>query len=549
MKKVFFVFVSLVTFYISNAQIVNFENFTLSGVNSAWDNTVSGASFSLDGVNFKQYFSSGYWDSGFTYSNINNTTTPGFTNDKAAITGNGFQNSSVYAVAYNSGSKITFDSPRSISGFYFTNSTYSYLSMKNGDAFAKKFGGVSGNDPDYFRVKVQGFQSGLLNTNTGIDFYLADFRFGINSQDYIVKDWRWFSLTALGVVDSLSFTFESSDVGGFGINTPKYFAIDNFNGVPPIITTNPIIIYDSQVEFGSINAVFKDDSRIKSWAINCTVQRGWIDISNKQLGRASFGLAENATGKSDGKLVSLGDSGVAILTFSSPIKNGTGADFAVFENGFLLNQGAGLAYLELAHVDVSSDGTNYYRFPSTSNIQNTTQLGGFDYIDAKQINNLAGKYIANYGTPFDLEELKNKQGLDVNNITHIKITDVTGSISQLYANYDAQNNIINDPFATAFTSSGFDLEAVAVLNQVAENSLLVDLEKNSHFYPTILHSGEKIHITNSEIEAIKITNLLGVSQNFVVENNEVTLIDYQSGMYIVSYTIQNKYYNNRIVVK
>jgi hypothetical protein len=33
----------------------------------------------------------------------------------------------------------------------------------------------------------------------------------------------------LGVVDSFGFDFHSSDTGNFGINTPLYFCIDNFN--------------------------------------------------------------------------------------------------------------------------------------------------------------------------------------------------------------------------------------------------------------------------------------------------------------------------------
>jgi hypothetical protein len=39
-------------------------------------------------------------------------------------------------------------------------------------------------------------------------------------------------------------------------------------------------------------------------------------------------------GLPDGSIVSLGDSGIAIATFAHPIYNGSGPDFAVFENGF-----------------------------------------------------------------------------------------------------------------------------------------------------------------------------------------------------------------------
>ena len=81
--------------------------------------------------------------------------------------------------------------------------------------------------------------------------------------------------------------------------------------------------------------------------------------------------------------MSLGDGGVAILTFKYPIKNETGNDFAVFENSF--ND----TFLELAFVEVSSDGIHYFRFPAVSNTQDTLQMGNDASIDARHLNNLA----------------------------------------------------------------------------------------------------------------------------------------------------------------
>jgi hypothetical protein len=209
-------------------------------------------------------------------------------------------------------------------------------------------------------------------------------------------------------------------------------------------------------------AVYKDSSQIVAWATECYVTRGYQDISNTSLGYASAGDSSMATGASDAGIVSLGDGGSAVLTFAFPIVNGAGNDFAVFENGF------SDTYLELAFVEVSSDGINYFRFPATSNTDSAMQIGSFGALDATQLNNLAGKYRAQYGTPFDLEELKNEAGLDVNNITHIKIIDVVGNITNVFATRDKNNNKVNDPWPTPYASSGFDLEAVAVLNMKSE---------------------------------------------------------------------------------
>ena len=202
------------------------------------------------------------------------------------------------------------------------------------------------------------------------------------------------------------------------------------------------------------------------WATHCTIQRGYMDIANPSLGYASAGDSSLATGPADNSIVSLGDSGTAVLTFAAPIYNGPGADFAVFENGFINTANPAQAFLELGFVEVSSDGVNYFRFPATSLTQTNTQIGNGDYIDASGLNNLAGKYIGMYGTPFDLQELSGIAGLDINSITHVRIVDVVGSISG-HSSHDSAGRVINDPYPTPFASCGFDLDAVGAIHQVA----------------------------------------------------------------------------------
>jgi hypothetical protein len=43
----------------------------------------------------------------------------------------------------------------------------------------------------------------------------------------VLATWTWFDLTALGTVDTITFTFDGSDQGAFGLNTPAYFAMDD----------------------------------------------------------------------------------------------------------------------------------------------------------------------------------------------------------------------------------------------------------------------------------------------------------------------------------
>ena len=173
----------------------------------------------------------------FTYSNRTDTTTGGFTNDASAITGSGDGDAN-YGVGFISTdfsgdfstipltADFTWPGGARPQSMRVTNTTYSALSMLNGDTFAKKFGGVSGNDEDFFKLSIEGLDDHAQVTGS-VEFFLADFRFVDNSSDFIVTDWTTVDLTPLGSsVRSLRFGLASSDTGSFGMNTPAYFAFD-----------------------------------------------------------------------------------------------------------------------------------------------------------------------------------------------------------------------------------------------------------------------------------------------------------------------------------
>jgi hypothetical protein len=207
-------------------------------------------------------------------------------------------------------------------------------------------------------------------------------------------------------------------------------------------------------------AISKDSSIFTCWANKCTVSRGPQDISMLSLGNVSAGSESNALGMADGvSSVSLGDGGSAICEFPYNISDEAGFDFAVFENSFVDY------FLELAFVEASSDGIHFFRFPSKSLTDTTEQVGSFDSLRCTQINNLAGKYIANYGTPFDLAELPDTSLLDKQNIKYVKVVDVVGCIQNQYCSRDFYGRKINDPWPTPFVTGGFDLEAIGVIHR------------------------------------------------------------------------------------
>jgi hypothetical protein len=243
-------------------------------------------------------------------------------------------------------------------------------------------------------------------------------------------------------------------------------------------------------------------------------------------------------GQADGiQIVSLGDGGAATVGFEKPIKNGPGFDFAVFENGFIDE------FLELAFVEVSSDSINFFRFKATSNTQTDLQMGPFDYnADATLMNNLAGKYRAMYGTPFDLEEMIGIQGLNVDSVMYIKVIDVVGSINPLHASYDQNNHIINEHYPTPFPQGGFDLDAIGVIHQQvngideSDANLLI-------LYPNPVH--EKLYFNGLPNNTqVNIYNHLGQLQlSTLYQNNEgIEVNNLAQGLYF--YTIISKKYNS-----
>lgn len=206
-----------------------FEDLSI-GASGYWNGSDGSGKFTNGLFTFYNRYNADWFSwSGFSYTNHTDTVTPGWMNQYSAITGSGVGQSEKYAVAYVVGTtRITLAEPDLVSGMYITNSTYAYLSMRKGDDYTKKFGGASGNDPDFFRLNIHGIKSNG-DTSKTVVFYLADFRFEQNEKDYLVKSWEWVNLDTLGVVSEIHFSLESSDVGAWGMNTPAYICLDNIN--------------------------------------------------------------------------------------------------------------------------------------------------------------------------------------------------------------------------------------------------------------------------------------------------------------------------------
>ena len=370
---------------------------------------------------------------GFAFSTVSNSTDGSYLNQYAAAQAR----SNAYAVGYDGGwdppPEILFDLPAAPRSMRVNNTTYAALAIRNGNPPARAF---TSNDTFILTLTARDAEGDVV---AATNHYLADFRDG---KTFIQTNWSTLDLSWMPpAVVSLVGTLATTDMGAYGANTPTYFALADFtyaysDGSDGIASTNPAIL---------------------CWA------NGWTNYLPGPVLSNQFLNATNALGPADAgdsglgslAVTGLGDDGQITLTFPVPIADGPGPDFAVFENAFADY------YLELAYVEVSSDGATFVRFPSHCLATEPTEY----FTDPADYGGLAGKHVQGVGTPFDLRLLAGEDGLDVRRVTHVRIVDVKGDGSNL----DSYGNPIYDP-TPPWGPGDFDLDAVAVLNARIEIS-------------------------------------------------------------------------------
>jgi hypothetical protein len=274
------------------AGVIDFEELSLedesyyNGADMAGGFTTGGARFNNTFTDFGGGFTG--W-SGWSYSNVTDNTTSGNDNQYSALPGSGAGESENFGVGFTStesasASQIELPAGARVLSTRITNTTYAALSMLHGDAFAKKFGGPTGADPDYFKLTITGIDAGDEAIGS-VDFYLADYRAEESSGDYLVRDWQTVDLAALDGAAKLSFTLSSTDVGQFGMNTPAYFALDNLLFATRTGDANGDDLVDLN-DFGILKANFGVEGTL---AQGDFVRDGKIDLNDFGALKANFG--------------------------------------------------------------------------------------------------------------------------------------------------------------------------------------------------------------------------------------------------------------------
>ena len=227
--------------------VADFEDLGLAA-ESFWNGADGSGSFTSGDFTFTNNFTDWgeygtSWD-GFAYSTMTATTYASLDDQYNSCVGHGANDSKTFAVVYyNSYAKILPTVARKDrasfepQAYFVTNSAYAYTSMKEGDAYAKKF-----DENDWFLITATGF---LDDVKVGTaEYYLAQ-----NGQ--IADDWGIFDLSGIGTVDRVLFSLSSSDNGEWGMNTPAYFCLDNFN--EPLTIDNVNLVNNKEVSAATYN--------------------------------------------------------------------------------------------------------------------------------------------------------------------------------------------------------------------------------------------------------------------------------------------------------
>jgi hypothetical protein len=208
------------------SEIVDFEDVDLAP-NSYYNGSDFAGGFHSGGIDFETTFVDAgtytYW-SGVAVSNMADRETAGFTNQYSVYTPD-TPAGNTFAVATGE-SEIRLPAPAEFESIDLANTTYAYLSIRDGDWFNDKFGGEDGLEQDWFKLILTGKDAEGSVTGT-VEFYLADYRPSGTADDYIVDEWTTVDLASLGEVSAVEFSWDSSDKGSYGINTPAYVAFDN----------------------------------------------------------------------------------------------------------------------------------------------------------------------------------------------------------------------------------------------------------------------------------------------------------------------------------
>ena len=145
-----------------------------------------------------------------------------------------------------------------------------------------------------------------------------------------------------------------------------------------------------------------------------------------------------------------------------------------------------------------------------------------------------------------LDEVEDNPLLDKNRVTHVRLVDVVGCIQPEYATYDCQGHVVNDPWPTPFASSGFDLDAVGVIHDLAHYDVVEAQEVTSvNLYPNPVSSILSVDAAN--VASICLYSLTGQCVLETENNNTIDVSTLTPGLYFARIVVDGKAFVNKFV--
>ncbi len=236
-------------------------------------------------------------------------------------------------------------------------------------------------------------------------------------------------------------------------------------------------------------------------------------------------LAKYTVPASDPKdICSIGMDGEIIVANKSHfIIDGPGPDFTIFENAFM-RLADSMIFAEPGIVSVSENGIDFIEFP-----YDTISLDGCAGVGPTNGDKDPFNPIESGGNSFDLASI------GLTKAKYIKIKDITRVVT-----YDTQHKY----YSPLFIVSGFDLDAVAIINSskinsVSDNSNIKYIDADNYF---------KL-ITESPVDSYEIFNIN--SDKIQNVNNEFVFINknqFSQGLYFLKVNISGQIFTYKFLV-
>ncbi|NLA23965.1 MAG: DUF4465 domain-containing protein [Bacteroidales bacterium] len=218
-------------------QNVDFEELVLEP-ESHWNGADNSGFFISKGWKFINEYDDlyGSW-MGWSYTNETDNETNDWSNEFSSASGTGVMNSENYATAYVGSDWMNNYEPIpcvimrednqavEMFGTFISLNANSSLYMANNDFYS--------DNKHYLKLIVTAQESETQTDVITREFILADYRFSNPENNFKFDDWQFIDLSWAASAYKLEFFLETSDAGDWGINTPSYFCIDNFNSEYP----------------------------------------------------------------------------------------------------------------------------------------------------------------------------------------------------------------------------------------------------------------------------------------------------------------------------